>query len=489
MKKLLKNFIPEKIIADVWGKLDQEIDDIEVNSKKITQQNTLFIALQGVFVNGEDFIGEAIENGVKAILVSENFDITQYKRENITFVKVFDIKNNFWKIVSNFFDNPTEKLKVIAVTGTCGKTSVASLGQQLFNFLGRKSGLISTIHIDDGNKIIPSKMTTPGVLDLQRHFYDMVQNNVEFCFIEASSHALDQGRLNGTKIYGAIFTNVSNNEHLDYHKTFQNYIEAKKTLFTHLERDSFAIFNVDDEYGNFMMKDSVANKFSFGLDNKSDFSCLFENDVDGLKISFDKKKFIPTKLLGKSNVYNLLAVYAAAKISQIATEVEVEGAIKKLEPVIGRFQIFRYKGINVVVDYAHKPQALKTILENIRSFCKRKIITVFGCGGERDTSKRSIMTETACALSDEVIITSDNTRHENFKNIVSDMVKTLSEDDFRKVSVVFSRKSSINFAISIANEGDFVAILGKGHENYQIIGDKVFNFSDIEFIENLVKNV
>ena len=375
------------------------------------------------------------------------------------------------------------------MTGTCGKTSVAFLGQQLFNLLGKKSGLISTIHIDDGEKIVKADMTTPGILVLQKYFHEMVKNGLEFCFMEASSHALDQDRLSGTKVFAAIFTNASDHEHLDYHKNFENYIEAKKKLFTNLDKNSFALFNADDEKGTFMVKNCFARKFSYGINSAADFSCVFDNDVEGLKLSFDNKNFLQPKLLSSSNAYNVLAVYAAAKICKIADEKSIEEALEKLEPVVGRFQKFNYRGIKIIVDYAHKPRAVEAILENIRSFCQKKVITVFGCGGNRDSSKRPIMTELACKYSDKVIITTDNIRTEGFKNIVTDMVRELSEKNFRNTSIIFDRKAAILFAVNNAEAGDFVVILGKGHEDYQIIDDKIFSLSDIEIVENLIKNV
>lgn len=486
--KTLRDFIPANLISEVSGDLGHIIDDIATNSKQVKIQNTLFIALHGVFVDGESFISEAVKNGATAVVVDENFNIEEYKNENIVFVKVVDLKKNVGAIISNFFDNPTNKLKVIAVTGTCGKTSVAFLGQQLFNLLGRRSGLISTIHIDDGVKKIKAEMTTPGMLVLQRHFSEMVKNNLEFCFIEASSHALDQGRLDGTKICGAIFTNASNNEHLDYHKTFENYIEAKKKLFTNLRPDAVAIFNADDIKGSFMVDTTKAKIFSYGLNSQANFSCLYENKFEGINISFNKKKFIQTKLLGLCNIYNLLSIYSMAKSLDIAEEKKIEEALSHIEPVIGRYQTFRHQGKNIIIDYAHKPGAVKSILSDIKTFCKGKIITVFGCGGNRDTSKRPIMTELACKYSDKVVITSDNIRNEDFKSIVYDMVKDLEEENFRKSSIIFDREDAISFAVNLANEGDFVVILGKGHEDYQIIGDKVFSLSDIEIVKNLIKN-
>ena len=415
--KTLRDFIPANLIAETLGDLECIIDEIETNSKKIKIKNTLFIALHGVSVNGEDFIPEAIQNGAHAVIVDENFNFARYKISNVVFVKIFDLKKNIGTIICNFFDNPTQKLKVIAVTGTCGKTSVASLGQQLFNLLGKKSGLISTVHIDDGAQKIKAEMTTPGTLVLQRHFAEMVKNNLEFCFIEASSHALDQGRLDGTKICGAIFTNASNNEHLDYHKTFENYLEAKKKLFTNLQPDAVAIFNADDTKGPFMVDSSKAKTFSFGLKSQADFSCLYENKFEGINISFDKKKFIQMKLLGLCNVYNILAVYSVTKALNVAEQEKIEEALLHIEPVIGRFQTFRYQGKNIIIDYAHKPGAVKSILSDIKSFCFGEITTVIGCGGNRDSSKRPIMTKMACEYSDKVVVTSDNIRKEDFKNI------------------------------------------------------------------------
>jgi UDP-N-acetylmuramoyl-L-alanyl-D-glutamate--2,6-diaminopimelate ligase len=487
--KTLRDFIPSDFICDVAGDLGCIIDDIETNSKQVKTKDPLFIALRGVFVNGEDFISEAIKNGAKAVVVDENFNLEEHKNGNVVFVKIFNLKKNVGTIISNFFDNPTNKLKVIAVTGTCGKTSVAFLGQQLFNLLGKRSGLISTVHIDDGVKKVKSEMTTPGMLVLQRYFAEMVKNNLEFCFMEASSHALDQGRLDGSKICGAIFTNASDHEHLDYHKNFENYLEAKKKLFTNLPPDAVAVFNADDAKGSFMVDACKAKTFSFALKSQANFSCLYENKFEGINISFDKKKFIQMKLLGLCNVYNILAIYSMAKALNVAEEEKIEEALSHMEPVIGRFHIFRYKGKNIIIDYAHKPGAVKSILSDIKSFCKGEITTVLGCGGNRDASKRPIMTEMACEYSDKVIVTSDNVRTEGFKPIVYDMVRDLSEINFRKSAIIFDRKAAISFAVNNAKEGDFVVILGKGHEDYQIIDDKVFSLSDIEVVKNLIKDV
>ena len=486
MEKTLKEFIPEELIAQVVGSLDVKIEDIEEDTRCLKNKNTLFVALLGIQVNGEKFIDDAIEKGAVAILVNKDFNWKKFQNPPVTFVKIVDLKKNFHKIVCNFYDHPSNKLKIVAVTGTCGKTSVSFLGQQLFNSLGKKSGLISTVQIDDGQNIEKAKMTTPGVTILQRTFYQMLQNGLEYCFTEASSHALDQDRLKGTKIFAAIFTNISNNEHLDYHKTFDNYLSAKKKLADNLDSNALLIFNADDYFVEKLVQDSRAKKFSYGFSSNVDFTCLFQNKIEGLEFSFDDgQNFIKTPLLGLGNVYNVLAVTLLAKTVGLTN---FEEGIKSLKPIIGRYQIYNYKGVNVIVDFAHKVGAFESIFHDVQIWKKGKVVTVFGCGGCRDKTKRPLMTHSACRYSDLVVITTDNIRTENFRDIVKDMISTLLEEFFRKVVIMFDRQEAIKFAMQNAHEGDCVLILGKGHESEQIIGIKVSHLSDIEFVENLIKD-
>lgn len=455
------------------GNFDIAVSSISLNSKEV-EPNSLFIALDGNTIDGHSFIDKAIENGAKAIIYQN--DLSSYKNE-VTYIKVEDSHEVAGIVASNFYGNPSKKLKLIGVTGTNGKTTTVTLLHQLFRNLGHKAGMIGTVVNRINGKSYGAERTTPDPITLNKLLSSMVNEGCEYCFMEVSSHSVIEKRISGLHFAGGVFTNLTH-DHLDYHETFENYRDAKKTFFDSLHTDAFALSNIDDLNGEYIIKDTQASKNFYSL--KKDLINL----PSGQAGFTDRLK---TKLLGEFNAYNVLAVYATAILLKEDKD-NVKELIKGLEPVEGRFNYVKSKdGITGIVDYAHTPDALKNVLKTIVEMKwnglpadkARKIISVFGCGGDRDRTKRPIMAKIGYDMSDVVILTSDNPRTENPDVILEEMKKGLP-GEVENVHIIPDRHEAIKKAYSLAKKGDYILLAGKGHEKYQEVNGTKSHFDDME---------
>jgi len=484
--KLLKDLIYGVRIEDIVGSTNIAIEHVAYDSRKVGPF-TMFVALKGTQVDGHVFIEKAIKDGAESIVCEELPEVLQ---KGITYVKVLDSAKALGVIAANFYDNPSEKLKLIGVTGTNGKTTSVTLMYDLFRLFGLKVGLISTVVNKIHNEVIESTHTTPNVLDLNDLLSKMVEKGCKYCFMEVSSHAVDQHRIHGVKFAGGVFTNITR-DHLDYHKTFDNYIIAKKGFFDALPEGSFALVNADQTHGATMVQDSKAKVHTYSVNAPSEFKTkVIEHSFAGLHLELDKKDTY-LKLIGDFNAYNATVSYAAAVLLG-RDKLEVLGVLSNLEPPAGRFQqVVTETGLIGIVDYAHTPDALENVLKTIKNIRKgnEMVITVVGCGGDRDKGKRPIMAEIAAKLSDQVILTSDNPRTEDPDSIIQEMKAGVSDEDMKKVLAITKRKEAINTACALAHRGDILLVAGKGHENYQIIGTETFPFDDMQIVTETLKNL
>lgn len=483
MKKLSEILYKQGII-DIKGNVDINISSICFDSRKI-EKDCVFVAVRGTKTDGHDYIEQAVKQGAKAIICEEYKETT----ENVTFIKVENSAFALGWICSNFYNQPSKKLKLVGITGTNGKTTTATLLYQLFRDLGYKVGLLSTVCIKINEKEIAATHTTPDALQLNNILNQMVENGCEYCFMEVSSHSVVQHRITGLTFAGGVFTNITH-DHLDFHKTFEEYIKAKKGFFDNLSSEAFALVNNDDKNGLVMIQNSKANKNTFGLLNMADFKCkIIENQFNGLHLNIDNIE-VWCKLVGSFNAYNLLGIYATAVLlGQDKTAVLT--ALSNLDAVDGRFQYVKSKdNVVAIIDYAHTPDALNNVLSTITSIRTKNetLITVVGCGGDRDAAKRPIMAEIACKWSDKVILTSDNPRSEDAEDIIKQMQKGVDVVNNRKVISITNRHDAIKTANAIAQPGDIILIAGKGHEKYQEIKGVKHHFDDVEEIENCFKN-
>jgi UDP-N-acetylmuramoyl-L-alanyl-D-glutamate--2,6-diaminopimelate ligase len=448
--------------------------------EKVTK-DALFVAVKGTLSDGHDYIDQAIEKGAAAILAEE---LPLTKPDGITYIRVKDSSKALGLIASNFYDNPSDKLKLVAVTGTNGKTSIVSLLHQFYQSLGVKSGVLSTIVNKIGFNEIPSTHTTPDALSINKLLSEMVNEDCKFCFMEASSHAIHQNRISGLHFNGAVFTNISH-DHLDYHKTFDDYILAKKALFDQLPVDAFALVNKDDRHGLNMLHHSDAKKYTYALKSSADFKAkIIEHQFDGMLLNIEGKE-VWTKLIGEFNAYNLLAIYATA-ILLAEDDLQALTSLSVLNSAEGRFEVCRSDdGCIGIVDYAHTPDALLNVIRTINDIKnEQQLITVFGCGGDRDKTKRSKMGQIASELSDRIIITSDNPRTEKPEAIMKDIAQGIEAKNLKKVLTISDRKEAIKTACSLASEGDVILIAGKGHEKYQEVDGEKFPFDDKEELKH-----
>ncbi len=464
-------------ILDSRGNMSQDISKIVFDSRKV-EAECLFVAVRGTQVDGHNFIQKAIEGGSKVIVCEEIPD----QLGDITFVKVVDAAAALGEMAANFYDNPTKKLKVIGITGTNGKTSTATLLYDLFTGLGYKCGLVSTVEYRVAGKILPSTHTTPDQIALQKLFLDMVTEGCHFAFMEVSSHALAQNRVAGIQFAGAVFSNITH-DHLDYHKTFESYRDAKKLLFDHLPKSAFALTNHDDRNGKFMLQNTKAQKHSYALRKVADFKAkIIENGLLGLHLDMDGHDFY-ARMIGEFNAYNLLAVYATAVLMG-AEKLEALTILSNLKGAEGRFDYIHnvQKDVVGIVDYAHTPDALENVLETIRHFRKdnQKIITLTGAGGDRDPAKRRIMGKIGATMSDTLILTSDNPRSEDPLSIIEQMKVDITPKDMSKVLEIADRRQAIRTAVKLAQRGDIILLAGKGHEKYQEINGIKQPFDDKE---------
>jgi len=484
--KLLKDILYKAGIEEVIGNTHLAVETICFDSR-LAEKMSAFVAVRGTQTDGHLFIDKAIAQGSKIIVCEE---LPSNLVEGVTYVKVKNSAEALGVMASNYYDNPSEKLKLFGVTGTNGKTTVTTLLHRLYRAFGNKPGLISTVVNLIGTKEIPATHTTPDPVQLNRLLQQMVEEGCKYCFMEVSSHAIHQRRIAGLKFAGGIFTNITH-DHLDYHKTFDNYIKAKKQFFDDMPADAFSLVNVDDVHGEIMVQNTKSKVYHFALRTDADFKAkILENHFQGLNLILDDRE-IWSKLIGKFNAYNLLATYAAA-ILLGEEKMEVLTMLSNLNPPSGRFQYIRSEnGIIGIVDYAHTPDALKNVLSTIQEIRggNEKVITVIGCGGDRDKTKRPEMAKIAADLSDRVMLTSDNPRSEEPEAIIKDMQAGLEITQQKKSLAITDRKEAIKAAASMAEPGDIILVAGKGHETYQEIKGERFDFDDMKILTEMLNLV
>ena len=467
------------------GTTDVAITDIALDSRKVTP-GSLFVAVKGIISDGHLFIASAVADGAQAVICEE---LPEHLVAGITYVKVSDSSQSLGIIAANFFDNPSASIQLVGVTGTNGKTTIATLLYKLFRELGYHVGLLSTVRnlIDD--EIIPATHTTPDAIEMNALLRRMADSGCTHCFIEVSSHAVVQNRIAGLTFSGGIFTNLTH-DHLDFHKTFDAYLKAKKQFFDELPATAFALSNTDDRNGGVMLQNTKALKKVYSLHSMADFKCkIIENQFEGLQLDIDGNE-VWCRLVGTFNAYNLLAIYATA-ILMGEEPIEVLTIISRLEPAEGRFEAIRsISGIIAILDYAHTPDALLNVLDTLAEIRngQAKIITVVGAGGDRDTTKRPIMARIAAEKSDRVILTSDNPRSEDPEEIINQMQAGLSIIDKKKVLSITNRLEAIRTACALAKPGDIVLVAGKGHEKYQEIKGVKYPFDDKQVLNNILMN-
>lgn len=484
--KVLKDILYKARITEVVGSTDVHIEALTFDSRNAKSQS-LFIAVRGEKADGHQFIEKAIENGATAV-ICEEFPTDQ--KSGVTYVKVQDSRESMGYIAANFYDHPSQKLKLVGITGTNGKTTTTTLLFNLFRSLGHKCGLISTVSNKVNDKEISATHTTPDAISFNELLNEMAEADCQYCFMEVSSHALVQHRVTGAKFSGGVFTNITH-EHLDYHKTFNEYIKAKKLLFDRLPADAFALVNADDSRGDVMTQNTKARVRTFGLRTMADYRAkLIENQFSGLHLILGGKDLY-SRLIGGFNAYNLLAVYGVA-IELELDQIEVLTKISTLKAVDGRFQYVKTPhNVTAIVDYAHTPDALKNVLKTIQNIRtgNEKVITVVGCGGDRDTTKRPVMAELGAEYSDQLILTSDNPRTEDPQAIIEDMKKGLDPTLLKKTLSLADRREAIKLACTMASEGDIILIAGKGHEKYQEINGVKKDFDDLQIVNETLKNL
>ncbi len=482
MALILKKILDTIPIRDVKGDTSIEVNQIHFDSRKVADGD-LFVACRGTATDGHRFINMAVKQGARVVVCEE---LPQEIDENKTYVVVDDSREALACLSHIFYNEPSTKLKLIGVTGTNGKTTIATLLFRLFKNMGYKVGLLSTVCNYIDNDVISATHTTPDAIQLHGLLAKMVEQGCEYCFMEVSSHAVDQKRIAGLQFTGGIFTNITH-DHLDYHKTFDSYLKAKKLFFDHLPKGSFAISNADDKNGKIMLQNTKAHKLMYSVRSFADFRCrILEKHFDGMLLEMDNVEMW-TNLIGDFNACNLLAVYAAACLLNQDKEDVLRG-LSELKSVDGRFQsVVSLQGVMAIVDYAHTPDALKNVLNTIADLRTRneQVITVVGAGGDRDKSKRPEMAKIAAMLSDKVILTSDNPRTEDPVQIIEDMKAGVGAVDVRKVLAVTDRKEAIRTAAMLAKPKDIILIAGKGHEDYQEINGVKHHFDDREVISEI----
>ncbi|MEL6674903.1 MAG: UDP-N-acetylmuramoyl-L-alanyl-D-glutamate--2,6-diaminopimelate ligase [Bacteroidota bacterium] len=476
----LKTLLTGVPTLEIKGELDKEIGDFSADSREI-EKGHLFVALPGTQVDGHAFIDKAIAKGAGAILCEK---LPAQQPEGVTFIRVEVSHRELARIAANFYGNPAQKLKLVGITGTNGKTTSATLLYHLFTSLGLTSGLVSTIGNKIGRESIPATHTTPDPKQLHHLFAQMWEAGCEYCFMEVSSHALVQHRVFGIPFQVAMFTNITH-DHLDYHGTFQEYIKAKKLLFDHLPTGATALINVDDRRGKVMVQNTRGKVKTFGLKRMADYKArLLENSFDGLLMEIDGEE-VWFRLHGSFNAYNLLMVYGAALELEEEKE-DVLKAMSKMGGVAGRFEVFHFEGQRIgIVDYAHTPDALKNVLSTIQDInqTRGKVITVVGCGGNRDQAKRPKMAAIALDYSDQVILTSDNPRNEDPESILDMMYEGVPAALRRKVLRIENRREAIRTASQLAQNQDIILIAGKGHETYQEVKGVKYPFDDRQVLQ------
>lgn len=484
--KLLKDILYGVSLTAVSGDTNVLVNHIHFDSRKV-EMDDVFIAIKGLVTDGHKYIQKAIDQGAKAIVCEQ---LPKLVVNGITYVEVDNGNKALAILASNFYGNPSKNLKLIGVTGTNGKTTVSTLLYSLFKKAGYKVGLISTIKIMVDEKEYATSHTTPDAITINKHLHLMNEEGVEFCFMEVSSHGIHQKRAEGLHFEGAIFTNLSH-DHLDYHKTFAEYRDTKKQLFDGLPKTAFALTNFDDKNGMVMLQNTKARKYNYALKSFADYrGQILENQIDGQLLKIGDNE-LWSKLIGDFNAYNLLAIYATADILGLE-KLEILRLISELENVDGRFQYFISKEkITAIVDYAHTPDALKNVLITINALRtgNENVITVVGCGGDRDKSKRPVMGHIASEMSNQAIFTSDNPRTESPEIIIEEMEAGVEPQNVRKILAIENRKQAIKTACKLAVANDIILVAGKGHENYQETNGKRIDFDDFKEVKEALNSL
>ena len=480
MRKL-KDILYKVAVNKIYGDTDVAISSIQYDSR-LVQKNDLFVAQKGVTVDGHKFIEKALNLGA-TVIVCES--IPADKKEGVTYVEVEDSNIALAIMAANFYENPSSKLQLVGVTGTNGKTTIATLLYQLFKNAGYKVGLLSTVKIMVNNEEHKATHTTPNSLAINKYLSLMIDAGVEYCFMEVSSHGIHQKRTEGLVFAGGVFTNLSH-DHLDYHETFAEYRDVKKSFFDSLPKSAFALVNIDDKNGQIMLQNTKANKQTYALKTLGDFKAkVLEKSFSGSLLTINNIE-VWTKLIGEFNASNLLAIFGVANLLGLEG-LEILRLISELESVDGRFQYtVSNNGVTAVIDYAHTPDALKNVLQTINDIRtgNENVITVVGCGGDRDKTKRPKMALIASQLSGQAIFTSDNPRTEDAQVIIDEMEAGVPSENYKKTLSILNRKQAIKTACKLAVKGDIILIAGKGHENYQDINGVKHHFDDLEEVEN-----
>ena len=481
LNELLKAIQPTQVI----GNQEVEIKEVNIDSRQV-REGDLFMAMRGTQTDGHAYIASAIEKGAVAVLCE---DLPEQLNDGVTYIQVKESEDAVGKLATTFYGDPTSKLKLVGVTGTNGKTTIATLLYNTFRYFGYKVGLVSTVcnYIDD--EAVPTEHTTPDPITLNRLLGKMADCGCKYAFMEVSSHSIDQKRISGLKFAGGIFTNLTR-DHLDYHKSVDNYLRAKKKFFDDMPKDAFCLTNLDDKNGMVMTQNTRAKVYTYSLRSLSDFKGkLLESHFEGMILDFNNRE-LSVQFIGKFNASNLLAVFGAAALLGKEEE-EILVALSTLKPVSGRFETVRSpEGYTAIVDYAHTPDALVNVLNAIHGVVEGKgqIITVCGAGGNRDKGKRPLMAKEAAKLSNRVIITSDNPRFEEPQDIINDMLAGLDKDDMRKTISIVDRREAIKTACMLAQPGDVILVAGKGHENYQDVKGVKHHFDDKEVLSEIMKS-
>ena len=484
--KVLKNLLYKVTIESIIGDTDRPVAALQFDSRNVGK-NDVFIAIKGSVSDGHEFISKAISQGV-AVVVCNKLPIELVG--TVTYVVVLNSSKAMAIMASNYYENPSENLKLIGVTGTNGKTTIATLLYELFKNTGYKVGLISTLKIMVGSKQYPTTHTTPDSLVINNYLNQMNLEGIDFCFMEVSSHGIHQFRTEGLNFAGGVFTNLSH-DHLDYHETFSEYRDIKKSFFDRLPSTAFALVNGDDKNGSVMLQNSKAKQYTYALKSYADFKAqILESQLRGLLLKVNENE-LWVKLIGNFNAYNITAIYGVAELLGLKTT-DTLRLISALDNVNGRFEYFiSDTNITTIIDYAHTPDALKNVLETINSIRTKNetLITVVGCGGDRDKAKRPKMAHIASTLSTKVIFTSDNPRTEDPEKIIIEMEVGVEVQNFKKTMSISNRKQAIKTACQLAEPNDIILVAGKGHETYQDIGGVQVEFNDYEITEEFLKQL
>ena len=478
----LKTLVSRLDVLEVKGDMERDICGVQIDSRQVADGH-LFIAVRGTVADGHNYIGKALEKGAVAILCET---IPEDADEKVTYVKVENTEQVVGQVATTFYGDPTSKMKLVGVTGTNGKTTIATVLYEMFRYMGHKVGLLSTVCNYIDGEAIPTEHTTPDPITLNALLAQMVEAGCEYVFMEVSSHSIVQNRIGGLTFAGGLFTNITR-DHLDYHKTFENYIKAKKLFFDRLPKEAFAITNVDDKNGMVMVQNTKAQVKTYSVQSPADFKAkIIECHFEGMYLNINGKE-VGVQFIGKFNVSNLLAVYGAARMLGKERD-DILVVLSTLKSVNGRLDpVYSPEGFTAIVDYAHTPDALENVLTAIHDVLNKKghVITVCGAGGNRDKGKRPLMAQEAVKQSDKVIITSDNPRFEDPDDIIADMIAGLTPQQMKKVLKITDRREAIRTASMLAQKGDVILVAGKGHEDYQEIKGVKHHFDDKEVLREV----